>query len=116
MLHTAVLTLVASLRNMRGQEAPLLSAAHLNKAMQIWMDVQLPGCDFSPELPFTYLLPCLLPTHPHLLPLSLCFLLTPHSVTYLKHLAKCKTQPSCSIPLTGDRPFAQSDAKAGQLQ
>lgn len=37
----------------------------------------------------------------------------PH--TYLKHFAMRKTQPPCSIPLTGDRPLAQCDAKAGLL-
>lgn len=81
-LHTAVLTSVASLKETPGLEAPLLPAAHLSKAMQMRMDARPPIVDsvHTGSFPFTCLLPFLLSTHLHLLSLGLSFLLTPHPV------------------------------------
>lgn len=119
-LHTAVLTVEVSLREMRGQEGPLLSrtstspAAHSPSHANV-EDVQLASCGFSTQPPFD---PCLLPAYPIFLlsasPFSSHLTQFPHA--HLKHLARYKTEPPCSIPPGGDEPPVQSDVKAGRPQ
>lgn len=59
---------------------------------------------FSLPTPIFYLSASPLSSHP-----------TQFSPAHFKQLSKWKTQPPCSIPLTGDRPPAQSDAKVERL-